>query len=54
MNNKDPHSRPKHAPLLDLATAVDQFIQRGGVINVIPLGETADTTLSSEIPPTLI
>lgn len=53
MNNKDPHSRSRHAPLLDLATAVDQFIQRGGVINVIPLGETADTTLSSEIPPHL-
>ncbi|MGS0740192.1 hypothetical protein ACVBEG_27675 [Pseudomonas sp. GG8] len=32
---------------------MDQFIQRGGVIDVIPTGETADTILASEIPPRL-
>jgi hypothetical protein len=51
MNNKTPHPRQKHAPLLDLAAAMDQFIHQGGVINVIPPGETADTTLAPVIPP---
>ncbi|MEB0039747.1 MULTISPECIES: hypothetical protein [unclassified Pseudomonas] len=51
-NNKDSRtsSPSKSKPKLDLDTAVEQYIQRGGVINVVPLGETAEFSAES-LPP---
>lgn len=50
VNKKVSHPTLKHAHLLDLAAAVEQFIQQGGVIHIIPLGETADTAIEPAIP----
>jgi hypothetical protein len=45
MNNKDPHLTSRSTPELDLSTAVEQFIQQGGVIYVVPNGETAELSV---------
>ncbi|MDB5983734.1 MAG: hypothetical protein JWQ69_4749 [Pseudomonas sp.] len=45
MNNKDPRLTPRSLPELDLTTAVEQFIQQGGVIHVVPNGATAEVSV---------
>ncbi|MBX8560022.1 hypothetical protein K5D57_09990 [Pseudomonas cichorii] len=47
MNNKTSHSSSKNITPLDLTAAVEQFVAQGGVIAVIPDGETAESTLLS-------
>lgn len=43
-NKKDSRSSmpSKSKPTLDLDTAVEQYIHQGGIIHVVPLGETAE------------
>jgi hypothetical protein len=42
MNNKTPSPSSLSMPELDLTSAVERFIQQGGVIHVVPVGETAE------------
>lgn len=53
MNNKDPRITSRPTPELDLSTAVEQFIQQGGVIHVVPHGATAEVSVDpiSAAPP---
>lgn len=39
MNNKTPHPSPNQKNTLDLTQAVEQFVARGGVIDVITDGD---------------
>lgn len=43
MNNKFSHSTSYDPGTLDLTAAVEQFVAKGGVIDVIPGGESADS-----------
>ena len=43
MNNQHPRSSSASTPELDLINAVEHYIRQGGVINVVPLGETAES-----------
>jgi len=53
VNNKDPRLTVRSTPELDLTTAVEQFIQQGGVIHVVPSGATAEVSVEpiSAAPP---
>ena len=42
MNNIYPRPSPTSEPELDLTNAVEQYIRQGGIINVVPIGETAE------------
>ncbi|MFJ4144252.1 helix-turn-helix domain-containing protein [Pseudomonas sp. NPDC089734] len=45
MNNKSSHSSSHNTTPLDLSAAVEQFVAQGGVIAVIPDGETAESPM---------
>ncbi|MDB6142052.1 MAG: hypothetical protein JWP80_1096 [Pseudomonas sp.] len=47
MNNKDPRLTSPSLPDMDLTTAVEEFIQQGGVIHVVPNGATAEVSVES-------
>jgi len=51
MTNKGPRSPSSSIDELDLATAVEQFIQQGGIINVVPHGQTAEAPMEPQIIP---
>ncbi|WP_397451691.1 hypothetical protein [Pseudomonas sp. NA-150] len=48
MSNKESHPASKSANELDLTSAVEHFIQQGGVIHVVPAGESGE--LVNEAP----
>lgn len=45
MNNKDPRLTSCSLADVDLTTAVEQFIQQGGVIHIVPDGATAEVSV---------
>lgn len=45
MNNKSSHASSKNITPVDLSAAVEQFVAQGGVIAVIPDGETAESPM---------
>jgi len=47
MNNKSSHSISHDPNNIDLTAAVEQFVAEGGVIDVIPEGESAESSLDA-------
>ena len=45
MNNKSSHSISHDPNTIDLTAAVEQFVAEGGVIDVIPEGESAESSI---------
>lgn len=50
MNNKTSSARPQETDTLDLAAAVEKFVARGGVIDVLSEDEHRSSTVRTDIP----
>ncbi|MGV8918675.1 MAG: hypothetical protein ACOH2R_12865 [Pseudomonas sp.] len=50
MNNKEFHPAFKSTDELDLTSAVEHFIQQGGVIHVVPAGESGESSIEPTPP----